>query len=310
VSLLLAVVLPTHNPDRGRLERTLRALRAQTLPAADWETVIVDNASRPAIEDALLGEVAPANTRIVREPRLGLTPARRAGLAATTAALLVFVDDDNVLDPTYLAHVVRLFAAHREVGALGGKSLPEFETTPPAWMQEFYPLLALRDAGDAPILSAAAVADPNTGHKYPIEAGPIGAGMALRREALRDWLASSAETLTDRCGTTLSSAGDNDIVLSITRVGWSVGYFPELRLTHLIPRSRLQPDYLGRLNRGIQQSWMEVLTKHGVNPWSSIPRWTLPLRKAKAWFTYRAWTDDAARIRWQGACGHFEGRRG
>ena len=32
------------------------------------------------------------------------------------------------------------------------------------------------------------------------------------------------------------------------------------------------------------------------------------LRQFKAWFGHRAWTSPAARIRWQGACGHYEGR--
>ncbi len=79
-------------------------------------------------------------------------------------------------------------------------------------------------------------------------------------------------------------------------------------LTHLIPASRLEAPYLARLNRSIQKSWMHVLSKHSANPWPAIAAWTLALRKAKAWFTYRAWANAAANIRWQGACGHFEGR--
>lgn len=90
--------------------------------------------------------------------------------------------------------------------------------------------------------------------------------------------------------------------------GWHVAYFPDLRLTHLIPAGRLDAGYLGRINHGIQQSWMQVLTLHAANPWPPITTTSAFLRKAKAWVTYRAWASPAAMIRWRGACGHFEGR--
>jgi hypothetical protein len=92
------------------------------------------------------------------------------------------------------------------------------------------------------------------------------------------------------------------------RAGWEVGYFPELSLTHLIPAGRLEPTYLSRLNRGIQKSWMQVLTRHEANPWPPLTPVGAALRKLKVWFSSRAWSSPAARIRWQGACGHFDGR--
>ena len=140
---------------------------------------------------------------------------------------------------------------------------------------------------------------------------PIGAGMALRREAWGAWLAqneASEKRISDRRGPELTSAGDNDIVLCAMSAGWEAGYFPELSLTHLIPASRLTADYLGRLNRGIQKSWMQVLSRHDANSWTTISAFGASLRKARAYLSYRAWSSTAARIRWQGACGHFEGR--
>lgn len=308
MSLSLSIILPTHNPHRGRLERTLAGLRAQTLPAAEWETVLIDNASSPLLSpDDLDG--APANLRIVAEPQLGLTAARRRGVAEARGEFIVFVDDDNVLAPDYLVQALAFFAAHPRVGALGGPVLPEFEAARPAWWNaEFESLLACRHLGvETQIVTA--LFDPSTGrNEYPLCA-PVGAGMALRRSALDAWLAdATAAALPDRQGASLSSSGDNDIVLWVIRSGWHVAYSPALILTHLIPAGRLAPDYLARLNRGIARSWVQVLHKHDANPWPPIPAWSVPLRKAKAWFVYRAWSGPVARIRWQGACGHFEGR--
>lgn len=298
---LLSVIIPTHNPDSGRLARTLDGLKAQTLPTSQWETLLVDNASVIPVETKALDHL-----RVVREPQLGLTAARRRGFAEARGEFAVLVDDDNVLAPDYLATVLALFAAHPRVGALGGKSEPDFAIAPPPWTEEFHPLLALRDLGPEPLLSTG-LRDAATGrNEYPSFA-PIGAGMALRRSSWTAWLQSAAAT-SDRRGDELTSGGDNDIVLCIMRAGWEVGYFPTLSLRHLIPASRLEEGYLARLNRGIQKSWMQVLTLHEANPWPSLSPAGARLRMLKAWFTHRPWSSPSAQVRWQGACGHFEGR--
>lgn len=308
MSLSVSVVLCTHNPLPGNLERTLAGLRSQTLLSDRWETLLVDNASSPPLAVRSWTCAAPANVRLLVEPQLGLSFARRRGLAEARAPFVVLVDDDNVLAPDYLAQVHRLFAEHPAVGALGGRSLPEFECQPEEWQKEFFSLLALRDLGDTPLISAGLRPNGSACNVYPSFA-PIGAGMALRREASAAWLEQAcASRFTDRRGQSLTSAGDNDLGLTIMGAGWQVAYFPQLSLTHLIPAARLEPSYLGRLNRGIQKSWMQVLSRHRANPWAPIAPWTLPLRTAKAWFAYRAWSGRPAYIRWQGACGHFEGR--
>ena len=299
----ISVIIPTHNPRPAVLARVLGGLRRQTLPATAWELVVVDNASVPPVDEPALVPQLPASLRVIREPQAGLTHARKAGLRAARGELVVFADDDNVLAPDYLGEAARLAAAHPRVGAFGGRSAPEFEIPPDAWMHEFFDLLALRDLGPKPIIVPAETPP----RAYPRSA-PIGAGMVLRREAAAAWLAAPDRGLTDRRGTDLTSGGDNDIVLTLFGAGWAIAYFPGLALTHLIPAGRLERDYLGRLNRGIARSWMQVLRKHGVNPWPPLASWTLPLRRAKAWLTYRAWTGPAAYVRWQGACGHFEGR--
>ena len=305
----LSVVIPTHNPHPGRLHRTLSGLRDQSLPVGQWETVLVNNASTAFPDAAFLADCAPANFSVVAEPQLGLTAARRCGFAAARGEVCVLVDDDNVLAPDYLAEALRLFAAHPPVGAMGGKSVPEFDVEPPPWAREFYDLLALRDLGDEPIVSQGP-RPTGAGHNPYPAFSPIGAGMAVRRAAIDPWLArAAASPLSDRRGSELTSSGDNDLVFAVLAAGWEVAYFPKLRLTHLIPEARLDADYLARLNRGIQKSWMQVLALHDACPWPPLSATGVALRKSKAWFVCHPWTSPAARVRYQGVCGHFDGRR-
>ncbi len=59
----------------------------------------------------------------------------------------------------------------------------------------------------------------------------------------------------------------------------------------------------------MSKSWMQLLTIHRDQ--SMVRKSQAGLfrsGKAKAWLTLRAWSGPAARIRWAGACGHFEGR--
>ena len=80
----------------------MEGLAKQTLPAHEWELVLVDNGSEPAVMPEVFAGLRCA-TRVVREPRVGLTPARLAGIRAAAGDVIVLVDDDNVLTPSYLA---------------------------------------------------------------------------------------------------------------------------------------------------------------------------------------------------------------
>ncbi|OIR07338.1 putative glycosyl transferase [mine drainage metagenome] len=303
----VSVIVPTHNPNAERLRRTLEGLAAQTLPAEAWELIVVDNASTPVLTPEIFPPALLGRARIVAEPRLGLSQARARGFAEARGACIVLVDDDNVLAASYLETAVALLERHPDTGLVGGKSVPEFERQPEPWQEEFFPLLALRDPGDSPLLSDTGTVAGDF-REYPPYA-PIGAGMVLREAVAKAWVSRGASPrLSDRRGRELSSGGDNDIVLCGLSAGWRVGYFPELSLVHLIPASRLEPDYLARLNRGIQKSWMQVLTLHGANPWGPVSSVGAGLRIIKAWFMHRPWSSPAARVRFAGARGHFEGR--
>ncbi len=307
MSLLISVIIPAHNPDPRRLARTVAGLRAQTLDPAAWELVLIDNGSRdPSVFTALDLSWHP-HARVVCEAQLGLTAARLRGFAETTGDLLVLVDDDNVLAPDYLALVAAVFAADASLGAVGGRSLPEFESTPPAWTREFDGLLALRDPGDTPARAIWTASNPR---EYP-RCSPIGAGLALRRGGAAAYVAALARDARrrafDRTGTQLISGGDNDLVMTVLATGFAVAYDPALRLTHLIPAARSEPAYLGRLNRAIARSWVRVLALHGIRPWRAIHPRTVALRQVRARLRAGLFLSPAAWVRWQGACGHFEG---
>jgi glycosyltransferase involved in cell wall biosynthesis len=295
----LTVLIPTYNPIPVRLNQTLAAIKAQTLATDRWELLLIDNNSTNSTLNNIDLTWHPAS-RIVREPTPGLSNARRKGFKEAKGELLVMIDDDNRVDVNYLANIMAIFNEYPEIGAAGGKSLPEFETEPPVWLNEFYGSLALRDLGDDIIIE-------RWENHFP-SAAPIGAGMAIRTAALTAYMAmAQTALLTDRTGTSLFSGGDNEIIISILKSGWHTGYFPQLILRHIIPAERMQVGYIARLIHDTNVSWVQLLEKHGINPWAKIHPATLGLRKIKAWLGFKAWQNASAFIRWQGACGLLEG---
>jgi len=196
------------------------------------------------------------------------------------------------------------FDANPQIGSIGGKITGLFKDhTPEEWTKEFWNMLAIRDYGDEPIIS-----EPKLSAKYPT-CSPVGAGMGVRRKLFTAYIneiTKNASNITDRSGGSLSSGGDNEINIHVLKQCFSVAYFPDLFLHHIIPPSRLTKDYLSRLNYESSISWIKLLLKYNICPWPVIPSYTLTLRKIKAWLNYKPWRSNANYIKWKGACGTFE----
>ncbi|MDB5143943.1 MAG: glycosyltransferase [Mucilaginibacter sp.] len=298
---MLSVIIPTYNPDFQRITKTLNGLKEQTLPVDLWELLIIDNNSSFSISEKIDLSWHPG-FRVITEPKQGLTFARIKGFVEAKGEIIVLVDDDNILEKNYLKFTLEIFSGNSALGAIGGKSIPLFECEQPAWMKDFYGNLALRDLGEEVIINS-------WNAIYPI-AAPVGAGMCLRKNALETYITkiiSHKKPVSDRTGNSLSSGGDNDIVLEVLKSGWQIGYFPALSLQHIIPKERIEIPYLAALINNTNKSWVELLESHGINPWKKIAGWSVPLRKIKAWFTYKAWQNKVNYIKWYGACGLYDG---
>jgi glycosyltransferase involved in cell wall biosynthesis len=292
----LSVVICTHNPRQDYLERTLASLQAQTLARDRWELLVVDNASDPPVANAH-SLSWHANGRHVREDELGLTPARIRGIRESLGPVILFVDDDNVLTPHYLATTVKLMAEHGRLGVIGAaRILPEFEVPPAAELGPYLEMLALRD-----------VPRDHWSNDPRDNIVPWGAGLVVRREVaealVREVSFSAERKALDRSGTALNSGGDDDFSWVACATGWGKGLFRELELTHLIAAKRLEKEYLLRLAEGHSFSAALLLHVHGHPPPKlevpGTPRdvltWLLKLRPGRAWLAFRTWRKDAAK---------------
>lgn len=246
-SARISVVICAHNPRREYLIRTLASLRGQTLPHSHWELLLVDNASTEPLTSGFDLSWHPGG-RHASEPRAGLINARLLGLAESRGELIVFVDDDNVLAPDYLAVARELSASKPWLGVWGGHIEPEFEAPPPPWFSPYLPLFAINEVRF----------EQWSNYTTPNATPPCGAGMCVRRhvaEAWRDRLCADPLRATlGRAGTSLASCEDIDLAFTACELGLGAGRFPALRLVHIIPKERLELSYLLRLIESVAAS--------------------------------------------------------
>jgi hypothetical protein len=236
------VIICTHNARASYFARCLDALRAQRLPKDQWDLLVVDNRSDPPVSVDLSWH---PSARVVREDTLGLTSARLCGIRHAHGDLLVFVDDDNVLDADYLEVAAQVAADKPFLGAWSGQCRPGFEQPPPEWTRRYWGNLCIREF------------DRDAWSNLPLfdETTPLGAGLCIRREVGQRYLhlhdSKQRSLQLDRTGTSLLSAGDNDLSACACDIGLGVGLIAALKLTHLIPPDRLTLSYLVRLTEGI-----------------------------------------------------------
>jgi glycosyltransferase involved in cell wall biosynthesis len=139
----ISVVICSHNPRQQFLSRVLNALRHQTLPKDRWELFLIDNASRESLEDSWDLSWHPKGHHAL-EKNIGLSFARERGIRESSGDVIVFVDDDNVLEHDYLLQVLTIANEWPRLGAWGcGCSTPEFEVLPRTDLRSFLHFLAV-----------------------------------------------------------------------------------------------------------------------------------------------------------------------
>ncbi len=282
----IAVILCTHNPRPDYLTRALEALAAQTYAREDWELLIVDNASKSPLPEGFDVSWHP-HARVVREERLGLTPARLRGIMETSADVIVFVDDDNLLEPDYLRLAREVAGNYPFLGAWGGSQIGVFEVQPPEWAQPYLSYLAVREVST----------DRWSNDPEHWDATPYGAGLCVRRlvaAAYANTVASDPLRLAlDRQGKRLMSGGDIDLARTSCGLGLGFGVFARLRLTHLIPAARLQLEYLADLVQGSTAS--AILLQHGAGT-RRAPMHTVAGRRLRSIYHWLTMSREAWRL--------------
>lgn len=122
----VTIAIPAlHRSDLTR--RCIDFIERQTLPAAEWEIVVVENEARP---DSILLDPLPRNTTRIELPtNEGTTGSINRAVAATSSKYLLLLNNDIELEPTYLEGLIAALEANETLGFAIGKLLRATQRT-------------------------------------------------------------------------------------------------------------------------------------------------------------------------------------
>ena len=240
ISSGISVIVCCYN-SAARLPETLKHLAMQLVPGnISWEVIIVDNASTDSTSEIAENEwqkydQPSEKLRIVNEKEPGLSYARQKGAQEASYKYLIFCDDDNWLNSSYISNAFIIMENDPKIGALGGKSTATTDDNQfPEWFES-------KQNGFA------------VGSQSPVQGdvsqtcGLWGAGMVTRTELyLKSFNKMYPSILVGRKGEILSSGEDTEFCYRLLLMGYRLFYDETLTFVHFISKERWSPDYIER----------------------------------------------------------------
>jgi glycosyltransferase involved in cell wall biosynthesis len=267
------------------LRRTLaRMCELRVAPEVDWELIVVNNNCTDNTDAVIESFADRLPIRRVFEARQGLSNARNAAVAAARGELIAITDDDVLVAPHWLQTYVDAATAWPNAAFFGGRIIPEFESTPPAWMTSnlrlFRNMLGMRDLGPEP-------------REFVDEETPFGGNMAFRSWVLERW----------RFDPELGRSGDGRIMgeegvlfRQLAAEGLTGVWVPDAELKHCIPDECFTGKYIWNYFHGHGKTFIRVFGPREGKLLGGVPRhqirkfctarlksWLLTPCKAKGW---------------------------
>lgn len=233
---MLTAIICTYNRARyvGKL---LESIAANDLAKTEYELLLVDNNctdNTREVCEAFAAAHPDVLFRYTTESEQGLSAAKNRGIKEAKGDIIVYIDDDALVDPWYLRTYAEWFATHPETMACGGPIEPLYETSEPDWM--------------TPYTKALLTAWMNYGEKvreYPRGRYPGGGNAAYRKEVFEQ--VGGFNTALGRKGGNLMGSEEKDIFDKMHTLNMQILYLPEPVLHHCIPQAKLEKPYFDRL---------------------------------------------------------------
>jgi len=292
------------------LDRTLQQCCRLRIPdGLDWELLIVENNctdETPAVIQSFADRLP-----IVREvePVLGLTRARNRALDAARGDLVIFTDDDVLVDENWLAELWGAAKRWPDAAYFGGLITPLYLEEPPRWYRANERILKTfvgvsHDLGD-------------TERALGPQEFPWGPSMAYRRAAFEK---IRFRQDIGRRGRERTDAEEEVYGDQLVKAGFKGVWVPSAKVQHVVGAEQLSLDLVRRnyVGQGMTRVRLSEWDTEGTTLLLGVPRWMiLSTAKARVKYLWRrvirhpAWFDsfiDAAR-KWGALAEHWRHRR-
>lgn len=240
---MLSVVICTYNREKY-IYNVLRSIAENGFSKDRYEIVLVNNNCTDNTEAECLrfkNDFPDIAFHCFHEPNQGLSYARNCGIRESKGDIIIYVDDDALVNKEYLQTYADFFVQNEKAVAAGGPIVPQYETAEPDWMSHYTRML----------LTGALDLGPKE-REFPNGSFPGGGNVAYRKSVFDHVGLFNVEL--GRKGNSLIGAEEKDLFDKMETLGMKFYYLPNAILYHIIPERKLTKDYLKRLSLGIGQS--------------------------------------------------------
>lgn len=254
---MLTAIICTYNREKY-IGKLLESIAANDLDKSQYEIVLVDNNctdNTREVCEKFAASHRDVRFRYVTETEQGLSAARNKGIREAQWDIIVYIDDDALVDTGYLRTYADWFASHPDTMACGGPVEPLYETQEPEWF--------------TPYTKALLTAWCNYGSKpreYPKGCYPSGGNAAFRKTVFEQ--VGLFNTALGRKGNSLMASEEKDIFDKMHAMGMQIIYLPDPVLHHIIPQAKLEQDYFDRLTLQIGRSERQRTLTVGSNKYA------------------------------------------
>jgi glucosyl-dolichyl phosphate glucuronosyltransferase len=262
----------------GLLNKTLEHMKGLEIPTGiAWEVLVVNNNSTDDTDSVIARHQESLPLRRLFESKQGHCNARNTAVAGARGELVLWTDDDVLVDKRWLAALVEAAVRYPRAQGFGGPIEPWFPVPPDPEYLAAFPALRVGFCG--------------LDHSLPegiIETQQIfGANMAFRRRVhvnhkfdpaigMRPKKIGSRRNRTDLA---VGGGDEVELVQKLRAAGAQIVWIPTMRVKHYVDPRRMTFDYLRFHTVDLAQ---QSVRWQGIPPgkqFLGVPRWLL-----REWF--------------------------
>ena len=239
----LSIVICTHN-GKNRLALVLEHINLLHIPDnLSWEVLVVDNASTDDTSAWVSHSNSTDNWKfqisLVQETTPGLNIARLTGARQAKYDWLLFCDDDNFLDSSYVTFWFEVIRTYQNLGAVGGRGIAVINDMIPDWFNNY--------------AHSYAVGPQFKKTGFVKHGGALyGAGLFVLKTPILNIVNGGFKmVMSDRESGKLTSGGDLEWCYLIQLSGLNLYYDGRMIFNHKINAKRLNWKYYIQLKSGI-----------------------------------------------------------
>jgi glucosyl-dolichyl phosphate glucuronosyltransferase len=248
------------------LDQTLTQMQQLCIPAnVEWELLIVNNNCTDETDAIIAQHEGALPIRRLFEPNPGHSHARNCATEAAEGDLIVWTDDDVLVDELWLAEYARAAEAWPNAGYFGGTIEPWFETPAPEWIKQNMDLLA----GPFVILQLGGFVG-----RLPEGYMPFGANMAFRRDYMSG---RPFDTRLGYCKGKMIGGDETTLIGRLQRQGVEGVWVGSARVRHFIPASRATSRFFWEWFAGFGQSEIRIADHVPRRYVAGMPLWAVRL---------------------------------